>query len=661
MKLNDHFQRQFSSSIFNELPQEVKDDVLADYKIMSHLGIDNDEDQNRFFMVRNHVPEIIKLVFNGKLNDKTAAFVAAEVFKNREKAPISTLLELIEATDLALKKMVPKEFRPKIAYPQPGHRQPLPEYDISRWVDMTRKIYSLMAKGQSREQAKEAVMGNWDTREKMDYENWLRFYTEKVPEKYPKLAQDSLSLAGIPITPNILRAVMPTPPGQGHTKQHIGEPQNLPHKHNDVDDVRDRIEGQRRKLVSRLNAAEKLLTGFDGQLFAGEDQELMLKLLQDLKRKIQTSNKRTANSTLFEDYIYRTANMLRVRGKDEAAGFFYKIAQLPPLTPPGGMGMGLGGPPGMGDEAPPDANPEGNKQSTHDLLKEFFDGIKRGVSDKDDEKEEREEERKNKDKPDDSASPPQDAAPPPPPPPEDPNSLPAEAAFVVDDMIRIGKGFWHPEFVSFAQDMPVPAPPAPRAAPRPQAPPPSEAPGDVVVDGDDKPEIPTDNTDDVIEAALKNVSISDVISRLEMLVSIYNQREISRQLAILDIMMDRIGLSSFFPQLGEAMSKALEANQYIGNRLQEILGKVKGSVDAPGAQDWIEVVPEDHPETEAIRNRLENKKNKEEHQKEMRKEKEMARIEGTNPEGVPERPIVGDDAALQQPSRVEKAPRLDVR
>lgn len=704
--LNDHLQRQISSQVCEMLPPEVRDDVLADYQIMSHLGIDNDEDQNRFFLVRNHVPEIIHLVFNGKLNDKTAARVAAEVFRNRENAPIGTLLELIEATDLALKKMVPEELRPKIAYPQPGPRQQLPQYDIGRWVDVTRQIYGLMAKGQSREHAKQAVMGNWDRREQMDYENWLKFYTEKVPEKYPKLAQDQsdLNIAGIPITPNILRAVMPTPPGQGHAqKQPPGEPQNLPHKYNDVDDVRDRIETQRRKLVSRLNSAEKLLSGMDGQLFAGDDQELMLKLLQDLKRKIQTANKRTANSTLFEDYIYRTANLLKVRGKDEAAGFFYKIAQLPPLPPPPGGGLGgppgggLGGPPGE-EGGPEGGSPEGDKQATHDLLKEFFDGLKRGVSDKDDEKKEREKAEK-KDKPEDAeATPPpapapeaggEGGAPPPPPPPppggeeggeEEPPA--AEAAITVDDMIKIGKGFWHPELVSLAQAAPMPGgPPGPRVgpAPGPRAPVPSAAPApapsqapiadapdapgpEVVADeGEDKPGVATDNTDDVIEAALKNVSVNDVITRLEMLVSIYNQREISRQLAILDIMMDRIGLASFFPQLGEAMSKALEANQYIGNRLQEVLGKVKGSVDAPGAQDWIEVTPDDHPETEGIRNRLENQKNKEERRKELRKEKEMARMEGSEPEAIPEAPVVGDAAELQQPSRVEKAPKLDVR
>jgi hypothetical protein len=208
---------------------------------------------------------------------------------------------------------------------------------------------------------------------------------------------------------------------------------------------------------------------------------------------------------------------------------------------------------------------------------------------------------------------------------------------------------------------PAPGPVAPPAARPAPAPIPREPVGDVTPDEPEATERPVDNTDDVIEAALKNVSIEDVVNRLEMLVSIYNQREISRQLAILDIMMDRIGLASYFPQLGESMSKALEANQYIGNRLQEILGKVKGSMETPGASEWIEVRQQNNPETEGMRQRLDQKQQQEEKRKEMRKEREAAKLEGRAPEAPAPAPQIGDTADLQRPSRVERAPRLEVR
>lgn len=657
MKMTSHLKSQFDSANCALLPNDVKDGVLADYQIMSHLGIDNDEDQNRFFMVLNHVPEIAHLIFNVDLNDKTARFIAAEVFKNREKAPISSLLELIEAVALALKKMAPDSIKPKTAYPQPPPRQQLPTYDIARWVNATRKIYSLMSKGYSKEQAKAHVLDGWQQREIMDYEQWLRFYTEKGPEKYPKLASEveEMRLGGVPV--NMLKAVAPFQSGRDYMpKVPPGLPQDLPH---DTSDVRDKIETQRKKIISRLNSAERLLSGPDGHIFAGRDLELMLKLLQDLKRRVQTANKLTVNSTLFEDFIFRAANQLKFQGRNEAAGFFYKIAQLPPLggPPGGGLGSPVGGPGGSdaGAEGEQPPTGKGNKQETHDLLEEFFDNLKRGVNDKDDTPEEREELKKQPEP--ETTTPAPAAAETPPPEGEEVES--AEAAIEVDDLIKIGNGYWHP-FISVGQVAPTP-PPA-REGPRP-APTPNQAPPSPEVVGDEGAPsgTPDDNTDDVIEAALKNVSINDVINRLEMLVSIYNQREISRQLSILDIMMDRIGLSSYFPQLGEAMGKALESNQYIGNRLSEILTKVRGSVEAPGAAEWIDVSPEKPPETEGIRQRLEQKDQQEERRKEMRKEKEIAKMEGRPEAQAPAAAPVADAADLQRPSRVEKAPRLDVR
>ena len=175
--------------------------------------------------------------------------------------------------------------------------------------------------------------------------------------------------------------------------------------------------------------------------------------------------------------------------------------------------------------------------------------------------------------------------------------------------------------------------------------------------------MPEDNTEDVIDAALKNVSINDVISRLEMLVSIYNKREIARQLAILDIMMDRIGLSSFFPALGEAMSKALESNQYIGSRLEGVLTKLKGSLEVAGASEWMEVKQQNNPETANIRRNLQEKEDEEKRRKEMRKQQDIAKMEGgaAGPDVGPAAVPVGESVDLQRPAKVERAPRIDVR
>jgi hypothetical protein len=643
MTFNEHFQRQVDSANCECLPQDIRDGVLSDFDTMSGLGIDNNDDQNRFFLVRNHVPEIAHLIFKVKLNDPTARAIAAEVFRNREKAPIGTLLQLIEAIDLALKKMVPGHVRPKLAYPQPGSISELPKYDIGRWVAATREIYGLMNKGHEPTQAKKSVIGNWEAKEQMDYEQWLKFYKERTPEKYPKLAQDGLFLANLPIGVDSLRArhrsgKFPNPIG-GMRDELPGLPQG------DVNSARDKIEGQRRKLISRLNSAEKMLASMDGQLFAGDDQELMLKLLQDLKRRIQTANKLTSSSSLFLDQIYRSANLLKSRGRDGAAGFFYKLAQLDPSGMDSAPGI-----PGVGDP-PSEGNAEGNKDDTYQCLKEFFDNLDRGVSDKDDTPEERKAQRSHEVAPLPPAPAGVPAATAPPPVP--PTAPQAAAAIEVADIIKIGHGYWHPRS-KFAQEAPLPPPPE-AAPPQPvevEAPPPEE-------------EVTADNTEDVIDAALKGVTVNDVVNRLDMLVSIYNKREIARQLSILDIMMDRLGLSSFFPALGEAMSKALESNQYIGSRLEGVLTRLKGSMEVPGASEWIEPkTVEMNPETAGIRNSLQQKKEEEAKHKELRKQQDLAKMQGgaAGPDVGPAAVPPGESADLQKPvSTIERAPRIDVR
>lgn len=660
-KLNKHLQTQLDSSYCSLLPDDVKQDLESEYITMSSIGIDNNEDQNKFFMILNHVPQIAKSIFHLVLNNKTALAVSAEVFKNKEKMPVDTLLGLIEAIDLALKKMMPFDVRPKVAYPQPNSRMELPRYDLSRWVSATHKIYSLVAKGHSEQEARQIVLESWDKREKMDYDQWVKFYKERTPDKYPKLAFDSeLMLAGVPA--NSLRAVLPAPSGFGYNKPTPGFPQNLPHSTNDVSDIRDKIESQRRKIISRLNSAEKMLASMDGQLFAGEDQELMLKLLQDLKRRIQTANKLTVKSSLFEDHIFRTANQLRFQGKQKAAGFFFKIAQLPPLGAPlGGAGgtAGLfGAPPPDGDSAEP-ALP-GNKQDTEALLREFFDNLTRGVNDKNDTPEERAHPESEEPTPAPAPMPP--AAPAPALPPEPMSTEPAvsedgKTASDFDDYIKLGSGIWQP--IKTAQLPPPRKPPQPRLQPAAPA-----GPLDVEIDGPDKVVLPDDNTDDVIDAALNNITIQDVIRRLEMLVSIYNQREISRQLAFLDIMMDRLGLASFFPQLGEAMGKSLEANQYIGNRLEEILGKLKGSVDAPKATEWVETPRQENPATAGLRSRLQQEEDKEEQRKEMRKQKEVAKMQQgqAGPGVAPAADGKVPEIEIREPvSRIEKQPPIETR
>lgn len=583
MSHNNFLKNKFDSNNCSFLPDDIRQNIGRDFDIMSSIGVENEDDLNRFFLLKMHVPFICRDVFNKEINDKTVPFIIREILSNRDTKPVNTLLGLIEAIDLALKKMLPqKESQLKLAYPQPDMILPFPQYNISKWVDATHSIYNLIHQGYSSANAKQSIIGQWEPSEQKDYENWLRFYKEKVPEKYQKLAaSEEIFMAGLPAS--ALKSRIPNPISHDaySPKYPPGMPEDEIAHADDSNEVRETIEKQRSKLIGRLNSAEKLLSSMDGQMFAGDEQELMLKLLQDLKRRIQTANKRTVKSSLFEDHIYRTANILRLEGKNEAAGFFYKIAQLPDL--------GLDIPP-AGDSATsapePPPTPSANPDETKECLREFFEALKEKKADDE-----------------------------------------IEFVRVASDLIKTAQGV--PEF---------------KTAPSKEE----------IIEVEEKDAPPEDNTDDLIEAALRNVTIHDVIHRLEMLVSVYNQRELSRQLAILDIMMDRINMASLFPEIGESMSKALDANQYIGTRLGNVLTQLKASMKSPETEKWTEVDRTINPETAAIRGRIEKQRAEEDERKAAKKTFDAGKA-------IAEKKPIADSAELQQPSRIERAPKIEVR
>lgn len=163
--------------------------------------------------------------------------------------------------------------------------------------------------------------------------------------------------------------------------------------------------------------------------------------------------------------------------------------------------------------------------------------------------------------------------------------------------------------------------PLPPAAPNPQA--------ALEVSEDDQLES-EQNSVDLFEAALANVTIPEVITKLEGVANIFRTREISRQLAMIDLMMDKLGISSYFPSLSEASSKTLESNQYALTRIEDILSKLRGSIETP-AQHQIDLKGPAEPTppvanvpVETIKSNLADQAAAEKARKEQRKKEQDA-------------------------------------
>ena len=601
-EINNFFYDQLRRNIGLLENDEQRKTYISEAKMMTGAGVASEEDRKNFYYISSYVDEILDDIIDVHVGLQKRIEIMADIFENRHKHGIDNLIKLYDAVAIAAQKMglpVEKDIlnrvrmrydsTAKFAYPQGFFGSPTqPVYNIARWMQATRDIYLKANAGEDFLQAFNIVTERWSKMEKQDFKHWLRFYQEGGHQKY-KIARHIPSEEGgyhLPIRFDDLKGQLPMP---------IQQPE-IPYKPNDVADqnsVRERIETQRSKIISRLNSAEKLLSSLDGQLFAGDDQEFMLQLLQDLKRKVQISNKLTTRSSLFEDFIYQTGHYLTDLGKPKAARFFFKVAQGLPPTPSGGPGS----PSDMLGDSTPTETTTGDpkaKEDTHAAFKEFFALLETGVADVPDEEE-----------------------------------VKKSAEIVVE-----------------AQ---------PVSAPR-------EVPGAEPIEAElpaaEELEAEPVDVDQKIDSALADITVKDIVENLEQLSGLFKKREIARRLAIIDMMMDRLGIGSFFPSLGEATRSALESNQYVATRIEDVLSKLRGSLSPDDAEEILESSEQTTPANARLRRELEEKEEQDQARRERRRQREDEKAARPTPTA----PGAGAAAPeLAGPAGVEQARPVPIR
>lgn len=164
-------------------------------------------------------------------------------------------------------------------------------------------------------------------------------------------------------------------------------------------------------------------------------------------------------------------------------------------------------------------------------------------------------------------------------------------------------------------------------------------------------EAPSKDIDAILEGALANVSIADIIKKVEGVNSIFQNRTIVRELSIVDLMLANLGLSSYFTNLSEIIQKNHEASNYSISRLSDILTKLRGAITD---DDIKSIEPSGmSPEIQQVQQKLEQQKKKEEQRKEMRKQ-----LENDSLEEKPEQPAL--QALPEQPTQPQMQPNEEI-
>lgn len=583
------------------------------------------------------------------------------------------------------------DFSKKDAYPNYEAYFHIPgQHNTKKWLDAVREIYRHEKDGNGRVQAIRQATSGWNVMETYDFLNWLKYHESGDHLKY-KFAQlwyeNGAPGYFLHVKPDAPKAAEPAVTGKDIDFARDSVAEELT-----KNERKQLIEKQRNKIIGRLDSAEKLLRSPDGQIFSGKEFESLMEAIYQLKKKIQLVNKISSSTRLYEDMIVREANILQRGGFSKAAEMLHSIAQtagqsgeeigggtgkdtLPPAAPPddpsgaghpgapGGLpSMGPGMPQnpaesapetGLNEMSPTQMGDSGKQPETSAVapvslpiqktpkskgIAEFLENMNTSKI-------------------------------------TTPENQGAEDGLEVDDTIHVAEANDY-LLVTEAQVAPVdepmttspapaplnPAPVAPPAAPM------AEEPLEVTEDAPaptGEMETPVGEEvapsgggfDDKVDALLANVTIADIVVELENLAKVFKVREIPRRLALVDMMLDSKGLASYFPSLSEAQNKALESNNYISTRVEDILSKLRGAtatqeVDLKGGEE------KESPDVTGIKSKLQQDEDKEKQRKKMRKEQEAAELEGAGKE-TPEVEIAEDLGAPAAP-KAPAAPRPPV-
>jgi hypothetical protein len=106
--------------------------------------------------------------------------------------------------------------------------------------------------------------------------------------------------------------------------------------------------------------------------------------------------------------------------------------------------------------------------------------------------------------------------------------------------------------------------------------------------------LPGPNPDEYKEILSGDVSIDDASKKLEQIAGTLADRRVIRYLAEFDIMLDKVGIASMFPELAEAQSKLIESYSYALTRVTKMLGMLSNNrviMELSNQKDEVENVP----------------------------------------------------------------------
>lgn len=287
----------------NGMDDELRQLADDDAAMLGRLGVGDERERNLAFYLDHFLDE-----FCGEMGMPVPADrnrVVAAAFSDLRGGADVGLADIRSALYRAMGgKRAVKRAYPNVAGVMEANARP--QRDVGKWVRTLGEIHAAEHVGESRDGARERLTEGWDPVEKLDFQQWLRFYERGDHEKYAGLRSEGQDAA---------------PAGQAPQTQ---PPMASPRRGRPKAETRTLADNQK-ALIGRLDAAKRLLRLFKPPIWPQERWNSIYRALSDLEQEI-VSLRTTAS---MRDRIIRTAGLWTKAGFREGADVLLRIAQPP--------------------------------------------------------------------------------------------------------------------------------------------------------------------------------------------------------------------------------------------------------------------------------------------------------------------------------------------
>jgi hypothetical protein len=601
-EINDYFHDQLYHRL-DKVPDEEHEQMISEAIALSSIGVSSEEDHKVIAYIRQHVRTVAEDITGLKLSQAALAKVSRAVFERRGDNSIDTIYGFYTAVESGLNELGLR----KRSYPNHDYGiSPQRPHNLERWMSSMREIYFKVHKGLPFKKALDNVTSDWDKMEKNDFEKWLSYYQQGTHNKYKTAQYYQEGGEGPPLIPmSHLQGKLPGGKAPGMPNMDMYESTKkvdkkmedellLLEERKRKDEEAARKQDLRNKILSRLNAAERLVSNPKSQLDLNDCLDMgvdkWLETLHSLKRVIQTAPLKSAASPILFDLIVRHGNQLSQAGYPKAGTFLTKLAQNEQVSL---------------EDAATEIDMEGEEAA-----------------------------------PAAPAPPPSDPAAAMPPLEEEESEDAAMEDFVrkmnnePTDDLEIEDGTITVEAQALPEAIEAPTPNLDEPA---------------AIEVVDEPPPPPESE---LSSELKNVSMSSLIRRFEAIADILRKRELPREYALADLEMSELGVGSFFPTHAEAHRSALESNSYQLSRVEDILSRLRGAMQVSNPIE-LSTTPEDTAGANETLEQVRENLTKTEEAERMRQEKRKADRQAKEMEELEQQQATQE---LQAPVEVEQAP-----